>query len=173
MQSWAKPEFVAAKARTAQQRHTSKVTTYKPSRQKKARKFLRSPSFASAGFLGRLVANLLAESCSSSSNPTCAKRARTQIISKDNAMQKPNHSVPMGQTSKSWSQAPAHGLSKKKLYVVKITDEGGRPRCIACCLPFCFLAVCELTCLQRPVHTDRHRRGSMFLRVSVLAHGPL
>ena len=79
-----------------------------------------------------------------------------------------------------WGKLRSHGhktrhmaFPKKRCVWLPQTDGGERPRCIACCLPFRFLAVCEPTCLQSPAQTDRHTLSSMFLRVSILAHGPL
>ena len=51
-------------------------------------------------------------------------------------------------------------FKKHEMQVVKKSNGSERPRGIACCLPFCLLAVCELTCLQRPVHFDGNTGGS-------------
>ena len=101
--------------------HTSQIA------KNKAIKFLRPPSFASASFLGRLVANFLAESCSSSSNPTCAKRARTQIISQDECKANPgrtggaNFEVMVTSTSTWPSQNQAVRSQKNN---VEMLDQG-------------------------------------------------
>ena len=85
---------------------------------RRQKKTLRLPSCASSAFLGRLVTNLLAESCSSSSSPTCAiTELAHNSLAKMNV--KPIQAAPVGQTSKSWSQAPAHGLPKTKLSGVR------------------------------------------------------